>query len=104
MIAQALEIPDQQNELRKVQLRQLALLNGTLRGDELALAGGRCSNCGANTHKSWECPDRPNVTANIYCSACGCAGHIAKDCKNPRPGGMGIPGSALDDEVRIVFF
>lgn len=33
-----------------MQLRELALLNGTLREND----GPRCSNCGASTHKSWQ--------------------------------------------------
>ncbi|KAL1226864.1 Splicing factor [Trichinella spiralis] len=97
IIRQALEVPESQNELRKLQLRELALLNGTLRGDELALTGIKCTNCGASTHKSWECPDRPNVTANVFCTACGAAGHIARDCKNPTHGGAPT-GAALDEE------
>ncbi|VDK27073.1 unnamed protein product [Anisakis simplex] len=54
-------------------------------------------------HLLWECPDAPNVTASIVCTACGAAGHIAKDCKNPRPGGTGAFGlnagdGGMDDE------
>lgn len=45
-------IPDGQNELRKLQLRELALLNGTLRPEDLA-SGARCSNCGSDEHKTW---------------------------------------------------
>jgi splicing factor 1 len=80
-----------------MQLRELALLNGTLR----ELDGPRCNNCGAATHKSWECPDKPNVTHQIICSACGGSGHIARDCRQ-RSMGMGPPGdsdpSKIDEE------
>uniref|UniRef100_A0A0K0D1L9 peptidylprolyl isomerase n=1 Tax=Angiostrongylus cantonensis TaxID=6313 RepID=A0A0K0D1L9_ANGCA len=100
IIAEATAIPDGQNELRKLQLRELALLNGTLRPEDL-VSGARCSNCGSDEHKTWECPDAPNVTAKVVCMACGSAGHIARDCKNPRPGGADATGTAdggMDDE------
>uniref|UniRef100_A0A915AE17 Branchpoint-bridging protein n=1 Tax=Parascaris univalens TaxID=6257 RepID=A0A915AE17_PARUN len=95
IINEALMIPDGQNELRKLQLRELALLNGTLRPEDL-VSGARCSNCGSDEHKTWECPDAPNVTASIICTACGAAGHIAKDCKNPRPGSGAFSLNNLD--------
>ncbi|GMR49821.1 hypothetical protein PMAYCL1PPCAC_20017, partial [Pristionchus mayeri] len=88
IIAEASQVPDGQNNLRALQLRELALLNGTMRPEDM-VAGARCSNCGADDHKTWECPDQQNVTARIICVACGGAGHIARDCKNPRPGFMG---------------
>lgn len=44
-----------------MQLRELAQLNGTLRETD----GPRCTNCGSNEHKSWLCPDKPNVTNNV---------------------------------------
>jgi len=49
IIRQGVEVPEGQNDLRRMQLRELALLNGTLRENE----GPRCSNCGASDHKSW---------------------------------------------------
>jgi splicing factor 1 len=81
-----------------MQLRELALLNGTLREND----GPRCSNCGASTHKSWQvcvslsqlnfvvepnfqshlqCPDKPNITNNVVCTSCGGVGHISRDCR-----------------------
>lgn len=89
VIRQGIEVPEGCNDLRRMQLRELAQLNGTLRETD----GMRCSNCGSSEHKSWLCPDKPNVTNNIVCSACGGAGHIAKDCKSKRPGLGGIEGS-----------
>lgn len=77
IIRQGVEVPEGQNDLRRMQLRELALLNGTLREND----GPRCSNCGAADHKSWLCPDKPNVTHSIVCTTCGGAGHIAKDCR-----------------------
>ena len=88
VITQGIEVPEGHNDLRRMQLRELAQLNGTLRETDCQ----RCTNCGSTDHKSWLCPDKPNVTNNIVCSACGGAGHIAKDCKSKRPGmSMGSP-------------
>lgn len=70
IIAEASTIPDGQNDLRKLQLRELALLNGTLRPEDL-VSGARCSNCGSEEHKTWECPEQLNVTHRIICTACG---------------------------------
>ncbi|XP_065581777.1 splicing factor 1-like [Artemia franciscana] len=87
VIRQGIEVPEGQNDLRRMQLRELALLNGTLRDTDQ-----RCSNCGATDHKSWQCQDKPNVTHNIICTICGGAGHIAKDCKVQKPpGGLALP-------------
>merc|ERR1719245_1021865 len=58
IIQQGVEVPEGQNDLRRNQLRELALLNGTLREGD----GPRCSNCGAADHKAWQCEDKPNVT------------------------------------------
>lgn len=49
---------------------------------------------------SWECPDALNVTASIICTACGGAGHITRDCKNPRPD-FQFDGAGMDDEVKL---
>lgn len=81
------------NDLRRSQLRELALLNGTLREND----GPRCSNCGANTHRSWQCPDKPNVTNNVFCTNCNGAGHIAKDCKE-RPATENVNTAKIDEE------
>ncbi|CAH0559129.1 unnamed protein product [Brassicogethes aeneus] len=98
VIRQGVEVPENQNDLRRMQLRELAQLNGTLREND----GLRCNNCGATDHKSWLCPDKPNVTNNIMCSSCGAAGHIARDCRQKRPGlgGPPMPGdkAKIDEE------
>lgn len=82
VIRQGIEVPENQNDLRRNQLRELALLNGTLREND----GPRCTNCGSNAHRSWQCPDKPNITNNVTCTTCGGAGHIAKDCKEKKSG------------------
>ena len=46
----------------------------------------RCSNCGATAHRTWQCPEKQNVTSNVLCTLCGGAGHIAQDCRNKGPG------------------
>ncbi|EAA06131.5 AGAP000049-PA, partial [Anopheles gambiae str. PEST] len=90
VIRQGIEVPEGHNDLRRMQLRELAQLNGTLRETD----GPRCNNCGSNEHKSWLCPDKPNITNNIVCSACGGTGHIARDCRSKRPGHGGPPSAA----------
>ncbi|RVE39743.1 hypothetical protein evm_015607, partial [Chilo suppressalis] len=82
VIRQGVEVPEGQNDLRRMQLRELAQLNGTLREHDAQ----RCANCTATDHKTWLCPDKPNVTNSIVCSSCGGAGHIARDCRARRPG------------------
>lgn len=95
IIRQGVEVPEGQNDLRRMQLRELALLNGTLREND----GPRCSNCGASTHKSWQCPDKPNVTINVVCTNCGGAGHIARDCRQKLAGAG--PSSTCQDRTKI---
>lgn len=87
VIRQGIDVPEGHNDLRRMQLRELAQLNGTLRETDCP----RCTNCGSTEHKSWLCPDKPNITNNIVCSACGGAGHISKDCRSKRPGAGGPP-------------
>ncbi|XKL67001.1 hypothetical protein PGB90_010421 [Kerria lacca] len=96
IIRQGVEVPEGQNDLRRQQLRELALLNGTLREND----GVRCTNCGATDHKSWACPDKPNVTMNVLCTICGGAGHLSKDCKQKRPG-QPVPNTVTQDKAKI---
>lgn len=56
IIRQGVEVPEGQNDLRRMQLRELALLNGTLREND----GPRCTNCGSSEHKSWMVSDSWN--------------------------------------------
>ncbi|XP_063703652.1 splicing factor 1 [Culicoides brevitarsis] len=95
VIRQGIEVPEGHNDLRRMQLRELAQLNGTLRESDCP----RCNNCGSTEHKSWLCPERQNVTNNIVCTACGGIGHISKDCRTKRPGMGGVP--AADSQTKI---
>lgn len=76
IIEDACSIPETENEMKRNQLRELALLNGTLRDDE----GIICANCGAPGHRRFECPERANITNTLICRICGGVGHVANDC------------------------
>eukprot|EP00045_Choanoeca_perplexa_P004309 m.37441 g.37441 ORF g.37441 m.37441 type:complete len:486 (+) comp12501_c0_seq1:116-1573(+) len=79
IIKVAIECPEEQNELKKNQLRQLALLNGTLREEEQVL---RCRNCGSTEHRTWQCEEKKNFVNDQKCAICGGVGHMTKDCKH----------------------
>lgn len=57
---QSLLVPvdDQKNSHKQKQLRELALINGTLRDDDF------CHICGEKGHRQWECPNRERT----YCT------------------------------------
>lgn len=78
VIETAVSVPEKNNELKRMQLRYLAELNGTLREETEII----CNNCGNVGHKKYECPERVNYTMNITCKICGNIGHMAKDCKD----------------------
>ena len=82
IVQQGIDVPETMNDLRKSQLRELALLNGTLR-----------ENDGLNKLKLIE-TTKTIVTNTIICSLCGGAGHITGDCKlrtNPELAGSEKP-------------
>jgi splicing factor 1 len=89
IIAEAASVPEGQNELKRLQLRELALLNGTLRDDD----GMTCLNCGETSHRTFDCPLGKNVTLSIVCKICGNAGHIA----------AGIPYQSVFFTFKIVW-
>ncbi|VEL26290.1 unnamed protein product [Protopolystoma xenopodis] len=69
IIRQGIEVPESQNDLRKQQLRELALLNGTLREHEGLM-------------KLRAMAEAQNIATNkIQCTICGGFGHIASDCR-----------------------
>lgn len=69
-------VDDEKNEHKQKQLRELALINGTLREDEF------CSVCGERGHKQFECPHRSKTfkAANVKCAICGDQSHPTRDC------------------------
>ena len=77
IIEEACSTPEQSNALKQQQMRELAILNGTLRDDNLM-----CKNCGEMGHVHFECPHRANVTSTLRCKICNAQGHVASDCKD----------------------
>eukprot|EP00529_Nitzschia_sp_RCC80_P011468 CAMPEP_0113484600 /NCGR_PEP_ID=MMETSP0014_2-20120614/24045_1 /TAXON_ID=2857 /ORGANISM="Nitzschia sp." /LENGTH=643 /DNA_ID=CAMNT_0000378207 /DNA_START=18 /DNA_END=1945 /DNA_ORIENTATION=+ /assembly_acc=CAM_ASM_000159 len=70
-------IDDEKNVHKQQQLRELALLNGTLK-DEVF-----CEICGEKGHRSFECPKRfamKKNTVQVKCSVCGDTSHPTRDC------------------------
>ncbi|KAG9340132.1 hypothetical protein AGOR_G00018140 [Albula goreensis] len=86
ILKQGIETPEDQNDLRKMQLRELARLNGTLREDDNRIL------------RPWQSSEPRSITNTTVCTKCGGAGHISSDCKftstfTPR---AGEPQSAQD--------
>ncbi|KAL3894147.1 MAG: hypothetical protein SGCHY_005442, partial [Lobulomycetales sp.] len=81
IVETAASVPEGQNELKRLQLRELATLNGSLRdqGEDDSLV---CTNCGEQGHRKFECPELENVTQAMVCRICGGIGHVALDCKD----------------------
>jgi len=70
-------IDDTMNEHKQKQLRELALINGTLRENEY------CPICGEKGHKQFECPFRQKSSykaVGVKCSICGDYSHPTRDC------------------------
>lgn len=94
VMVQELLVPvdDEKNEHKQKQLRELALINGTLREDDF------CQVCGEKGHRQFECPHRAKTfkAAGVKCAVCGDQSHPTRDC----PFSMDAPTSAvtLDQE------
>lgn len=70
-------IDDEKNVHKQQQLRELALLNGTLKEDEF------CQICAEKGHRSFECPRRfamKKSSVVVKCAICGDTSHPTRDC------------------------
>ncbi|GMI43240.1 hypothetical protein TrCOL_g2625 [Triparma columacea] len=91
-------IDDDKNEHKQRQLRELAIMNGTLKEDEY------CTLCAQKGHRAFACPTRFNsykgTGVSIKCSICGDASHVARDCPVAAAGGgrAGVTKEVLDTE------
>lgn len=85
-------VDDSLNEHKQRQLRELALINGTLREDEY------CPVCGEKGHRQFECPYRAKAfkAAGVKCSICGDLSHPTRDCPLKQEGP--VSSSTLDSE------
>lgn len=86
-------LDDSINTHKQNQLRELAMINGTLRETQ------HCTNCGLPGHRHWECPKAAAESgasrSTIRCAICGDASHPTSDC--PRRN-MHDEGEDKDDE------
>ncbi|WFD44739.1 hypothetical protein MPSI1_003410 [Malassezia psittaci] len=96
VVSTAASTPETQNDHKRSQLRELAVLNGTLRDDENQV----CQNCGEKGHRKFECTNDRNwgngIAGGIVCHRCGGQGHVARDCIVTRDA-FGMPGE-IDSE------
>jgi len=74
-------IDDEKNVHKQAQLRELALLNGTLKEEEF------CQICAEKGHRAFECPKRFAVNKTrfqVKCAICGDTSHPTRDCTQKR--------------------
>jgi splicing factor 1 len=79
--------PEDQNQRKRDQLRQLAVMNGTFRDDECRA----CENCGQTGHRHYFCTMPTRFAANVTCHSCKNAGHVARDCPQKSMGPAKLP-------------
>lgn len=87
-------IDDEKNVHKQQQLRELALLNGTLKDEDIF-----CSICAEKGHRSFECPKQFNNNSKnkngipqVKCAICGDTSHPTRDCRQQPKNLHGIPG------------
>ncbi|KAL7557155.1 hypothetical protein ACA910_002435 [Epithemia clementina (nom. ined.)] len=73
-------IDDEKNVHKQQQLRELALLNGTLKEEDVF-----CQICAEKGHRSFECPKRfaskgGVMGVTVKCAICGDTSHPTRDC------------------------
>lgn len=90
VVATAASTPEAQNDHKRNQLRELAVLNGTLRDDENQV----CPACGEKGHRRFDCPH----DMSIVCRRCGGMGHLARDCGDWGSIELAFGGSQMDTE------
>lgn len=75
VIDEVLNAPEGQNEHKRNQLKELAIINGTYR-ESIPV----CSICHEQGHRKYQCPNS-QLANNFKCNKCGQIGHLEADCK-----------------------
>lgn len=88
--------PEDQNQRKRGQLRQLAVMNGTFRDDERQT----CDNCGQTGHRHYFCTMPARFVAGVTCYSCNNAGQIARDCPQKSKASAKLPPWRVDRLAR----
>ena len=103
-------IDDEKNVHKQQQLRELALLNGTLKDDNdgNSNAAMYCPICAEKGHRAFECPKRFNAssggggaTSTVKCAICGDTSHPTRDCKLAPASNHHLPVPPPQNETNI---
>lgn len=87
---------EETNEHKQSQLRELALINGTVRPEDY------CPLCGEQGHRQFECPSHTSKSlhnANVRCTFCGETTHPSRDCPVERARKSGVGETSSDHVV-----
>ncbi|KAL7547871.1 hypothetical protein ACHAWF_016221 [Thalassiosira exigua] len=92
-------IDDELNVHKQNQLRELALLNGTLKDEEW------CHVCGDKGHRDFECPKRFAMGGRskvlVKCAICGDTSHPTRDCAMKKEGAEGDGEDGAKKEMQL---